>query len=66
MRLKTMLTPKSGFFFHSTRSLLPVLISLTANKLVEFKGIVTNGVSEYDNISKASSIRFLSLFQLKL
>lgn len=65
MRLKTMLTPKSGFFFHSTRSLLPVLISLTANKLVEFKGIVTNGVSEY-NISKASGIRFLSLFQLKL
>ena len=51
MRLKTMLTPKSRFFAHSTRPLLPVLISLAANKLVEFKGLVTNGVSEYNNIS---------------
>lgn len=67
MRLKTILTHKFRFFFHSTR---PLLLSefhqQKKKKWVELKGIVTNELSEYNNFNKLSSIRYLSLFQLKL
>lgn len=60
MRPETILIPKSRFSFHSTKPLLPSLISPAANQRVEFKGIITNELSEFSNLNK-----FLSLFQLK-